>query len=222
MIGSVSTQLEVTPSPVSPTVPLIPQQVITTQWLLHLDPQLPRQEVSLAYEISSIKPPALTPRPSLFHSSGSLRRTPARFGFALALVTTAFLSSLLFNASTTLSAHSRKFWSKYEDLGNNQNGTFKTSNSCNDFAQQLRLGQLTPRAPRLVFDPGGPASSSSLKILSAHEDVRKRKSKTRDGIISRSTPASPFPFQPAISSFSIPGGVGFATRRRLQEQALVI
>ncbi|KAH9010973.1 hypothetical protein EDB84DRAFT_1651010, partial [Lactarius hengduanensis] len=136
MIGSVSTQLKVTPSPVSPTVPLIPQQVTTAQWLLHLDPQLPRQEVSLAYEVLSIKPPALTPRPSFFHSSGLLRRTPAHFGFALALVTTAILSSLLFNASMTLSTHSCKFWSKYEDLGNNQIGTLNTS-SRDIFAQQL-------------------------------------------------------------------------------------
>ncbi|KAH9009409.1 hypothetical protein EDB84DRAFT_1197093 [Lactarius hengduanensis] len=146
----------------------------------------------------------------------------ARFNFAFVFITTAVLVSTLFNASTTLPTLAHKYWSKQEVTGGSQNGTFKTSNSCNDFAQQLRLGQLTPRAPRLVFDPGGPASSSSLKILSAHEDVRKRKSKTRDGIISRSTPASPFPFQPAISSFSIPGGVGFATRRRLQAQAPVI
>ncbi|KAH9012531.1 hypothetical protein EDB85DRAFT_2296656 [Lactarius pseudohatsudake] len=202
-ISSVSTQLEVTPSPASPTISPIPQQVTTAQWLLYLDPQLPeRQEVSLAYEVSSIKPPALAPRPCLFHSLGSLRHTPARFSFAFVFITTAALVSTLFNASTTLPTFAHKYWSKQEDIGNNRIGSFKTSKSSNTFAQRLRLGQLTPRAPRLVFDPGGPASSSRLP--SAHEDVRKRKSKTRDNIISRSTPASPFPSQLTTSSFSTP------------------
>ncbi|KAH9165380.1 hypothetical protein EDB89DRAFT_2076864 [Lactarius sanguifluus] len=156
-LGSDSSLLEVTP----PLASSVPQQ---------------SQEPSLVYGTSL----ALVLRPTLFHSSGSLRRPPARFGFALALVTTAILSSLL-NVSKALSVHSRKVWSKYEDFGNNQNGNLKTSKPRNILAQRLRLGQLTPRAARFVFDPGGPASS--FKLLSAHEDVRKRKSKTRIGFI---------------------------------------
>ncbi|KAH9019437.1 hypothetical protein EDB85DRAFT_2008203, partial [Lactarius pseudohatsudake] len=105
--------------------------------------------------------PTLAPPSSL-----SLRRTPARFGFALVFITTAVLVSAFLNVSATTFTLARKFWSKYEDLGNNQNGNLKTFKSRNIPAQvpahRLRLGQLTPRAPRLVFDPGGPASSSRL------------------------------------------------------------
>ncbi|KAH9038069.1 hypothetical protein EDB85DRAFT_2142075 [Lactarius pseudohatsudake] len=176
-IGSVSTQLEVTPSPVLPTVPPIPQQVTTAQWLLYLDPQLPeQQEVLLAYEVLSIKPPALTPRPSLFHSLGSLRRTPARFGFALTLVTTALMALLLLNVSPIFPTHLCKFWSKYEDFSNNQNSNFKISKSCNIPAHQPQLRQYTPRTSRFVFDPGGQSSSSRVQVsrlLSPHKDVHK-------------------------------------------------
>ncbi|KAH9159427.1 hypothetical protein EDB89DRAFT_2182338 [Lactarius sanguifluus] len=71
-VGSDSSLLEVTP----PLALSVPQQ---------------SQELSLVYEASSV----FAPRPSLIHSSDSLRRTPAHFGFTLTLVTTAILSSLL-------------------------------------------------------------------------------------------------------------------------------
>ncbi|KAH9069441.1 hypothetical protein EDB83DRAFT_2584756 [Lactarius deliciosus] len=65
------------------------------------------------YEVQSIKPPALAPRPSLFHSSPSLRLfgTSIRFGFTLALVTTAVLASIL-NIPATVSTFAHKYWSK--------------------------------------------------------------------------------------------------------------
>ncbi|KAH9007841.1 hypothetical protein EDB84DRAFT_1599672 [Lactarius hengduanensis] len=143
-LDSDSSSLEVTSALTSPATPFVPQA----------------QEPPMVHEVSqtfaSRLPLASSPR-----SSPRL----AHFNFALAIVIAALVSTL-FNASTTLSAHSRKFWSKYEDLGNNQNGKLKTSNSRNIPAHRLRLGQLMPRAPRLVFDPGGPASNSRLP--SAH------------------------------------------------------
>ncbi|KAH9041795.1 hypothetical protein EDB84DRAFT_1473912, partial [Lactarius hengduanensis] len=137
--------------------------------------------------------PSSTPRRS------SLAYQVAYLNFAFVLITTAALVSTLFNASTTLSTLPHKYWNKNEDFGNRQIGTLNTS-SRDVFSQELRLGQLTPRAPRLVFDPGGQSSSSSAQVsrlLSAHEDVRKSASP-------RSTPALPFPFQPTTSSFSTP------------------
>ncbi|KAH9177131.1 hypothetical protein EDB89DRAFT_2065316 [Lactarius sanguifluus] len=136
------------------------------------------QEPSLHHEVPSIKQLPLAPHPSLFHSSGPLRRTPVRFNFTFVLITMAVLVSAFFNISATLFTHTRKFWSKIEDFGNNQNGNLKTSKSRNIPAHRLRLGQYTPRASHFVFNPGGPASSSSLKLLSAHEDARKCKPKT--------------------------------------------
>ncbi|KAH9031400.1 hypothetical protein EDB83DRAFT_1843220 [Lactarius deliciosus] len=199
-IGSVSTQLEVTPSPASPTVPPVPRQVTTAQWLLYLDPQLPDwQELSVVYKVSSIKPPALAPRPSLFHSSPSLRLfgTSIRFGFTLALVTTAVLASIL-NIPATVSTFAHKYWSKQEDIGNNRIGTLNTS-SHDVFAQRLRLGQYTPRGTRFVFDPGGQASSS--RLFSAHEDFAS--ASRRYATASSRTSPSPFPFQSTIP-FLIP------------------
>ncbi|KAH9005377.1 hypothetical protein EDB84DRAFT_1606352, partial [Lactarius hengduanensis] len=181
-VGSDCSTLEVTPAPASLTTPSVPQPRESP--LVYYEASL-----TLAHRFPLTSPPLTLSRSGL-----------ARFSFAFVFITTAALVSTLFNASTTLPTLAHKYWSKQEDIGNNRIGTFKTSKSSNTFAHRLRLGQLTPRAPRLVFDPGGPASSSRLP--SAHEDVRKRKSKTRDGIISRSTPASPFPFQPTISSFS--------------------
>ncbi|KAH9171771.1 hypothetical protein EDB89DRAFT_2229824 [Lactarius sanguifluus] len=147
------------------------------------------QEPSLPHEVQSIKPPALAPCPSLFHSSGSLRRTPARFGFALALVTMAVLISTFLNISATVSTFVHKYWSKQEDIGNNRIGTLNTS-SHDVFAQQLRLGQLTPRAPRLVFDPGG-------SVIAPDLGTRRRSQTQVEDIISspspRSTPASFIP-----------------------------
>ncbi|KAH9168122.1 hypothetical protein EDB89DRAFT_2205519 [Lactarius sanguifluus] len=167
-VGSDSSLLEVTP----PLALSVPQQL---------------QELSLVYEASLV----FAPRPSLIYSSDSLQCTPACFGFALVLVTTAILSSLL-NVSKALSVRSRKFWSKIEDFGNNQNGNLKTSKSRNIPAHRLRLGQYMPRASHFVFDPGGPASSSSLKLLSAHEDVHKCKPKTCSGFTILDT-SSPIP-----------------------------
>ncbi|KAH9012866.1 hypothetical protein EDB85DRAFT_2222046 [Lactarius pseudohatsudake] len=127
-------------------------------------------------------PPTVPPIPHFFHS-GSLRRTSARFGFALALITTA-LMALLLNVSPIFPTHLRKFWSKYEDFGNNQISTLNTS-SRDVFAQQFWLGQPTPHGTHFVFNSGGQPSSSSFKLpaargpasssrlLSAHEDVRK-------------------------------------------------
>ncbi|KAH9018587.1 hypothetical protein EDB85DRAFT_2154366 [Lactarius pseudohatsudake] len=220
-----SPELSESKSSLYEVIPFLPAPLdisITTPILCHSTsskrpPRLGYRHPPLVYELLSMFAPRLPLALPPLSRSGL-----ARFNFAFVFITTAVLVSTLFNASTTLPTLAHKYWSKQEVTGGSQNGTFKTSNSCNDFAQQLRLGQLTPRAPCLIFDPGGPASSSSLKILSAHEDVCKHKSKTHDGIISRSTPASPFPFQPAISSFSIPGGVGFATRQCLQAQAPVI
>ncbi|KAH9158549.1 hypothetical protein EDB89DRAFT_2085856 [Lactarius sanguifluus] len=130
----------------------------------------------LVYEVSStLAAPRLShPSPLLpLFGPGYIR-----FNFALALVTAAVLASILNISATSTFAH--KYWSKYEDFGNNRNGIPEARNIP---AQRLRLGQFTPRASRFVFDPGGPASSSSFKLLSAHEDIRQRKSKTRIGFI---------------------------------------
>ncbi|KAH9011150.1 hypothetical protein EDB85DRAFT_1146371 [Lactarius pseudohatsudake] len=137
-VSSVSSALDVTPS------------------FALLIPRLGCRDSPLVYEAPSTRLPTLAP-PSLL----SLRRTPARFSFAFVFITTAALVSTLCNASTTLPTFAHKYWSKQEDIGNNRIGTFKTSKSSNTFAHRLRLGQLTPRAPRLVFDPGGQSSSSS-------------------------------------------------------------
>ncbi|KAH9175213.1 hypothetical protein EDB89DRAFT_1904087 [Lactarius sanguifluus] len=82
------------------------------------------------------------------------------------------ITSPRFGISATLFTHMHKFWSKIEDFGNNQNGNLKTSKSHNIPTHQLQLRQYTPRASCFVFDPGGPASSSSFKLLSAHKDIR--------------------------------------------------
>ncbi|KAH9009742.1 hypothetical protein EDB84DRAFT_1571028 [Lactarius hengduanensis] len=125
---------------------------------------------ALIYEVSStLAAPRFSHTPSPRLQSGS---SFARLTLALSFVTIAAIVSVLLNVSKIASAHERKA-SKIKDLGSNWK---KTSS---DFAHRLRLGQNTPRAPRLVFDPGGPASSSRLP--SAHEDVRKRILKTRDG-----------------------------------------
>ncbi|KAH9037974.1 hypothetical protein EDB83DRAFT_2524546 [Lactarius deliciosus] len=56
----------------------------------------------------------------------------------------AVLVSAFFNVSAALLTHTCQFWSKYEDLGNNQSGNLRTSNIP---VHQLRLGQLTPCVP---------------------------------------------------------------------------
>ncbi|KAH9172787.1 hypothetical protein EDB89DRAFT_2229220, partial [Lactarius sanguifluus] len=107
-------------------------------------------EPQLVYEFSSTLTPGLPlTSPPLPLSRFGL----ARFNFAFAFVTPAALVLTLFNASTTLSVYVCKFWSNNQVLGGSQNGTFKTSKSCNISAQQLRLGQYTPpaSAPFLVL-----------------------------------------------------------------------
>ncbi|KAH9022642.1 hypothetical protein EDB85DRAFT_1895166 [Lactarius pseudohatsudake] len=99
-IGSVSTQLKVTPSPASPPVPPIPQQVTTAQWLLYLDPQLPKwQELSsLTHEVSSLL------GRHLFHSLPTLRLSGfVHFRSSFTLVVMASLVSTLINVLATLS-----------------------------------------------------------------------------------------------------------------------
>ncbi|KAH9163468.1 hypothetical protein EDB89DRAFT_557480 [Lactarius sanguifluus] len=150
-VGTDSSLLEVTP----PLASSVPQQ---------------SQDLSLVYEASSPRPSLLPLRPLSGPSSVHLN-------FAFALVSTAFLVSTLLNISKTLSTFARKLWSKNQDFGNNRNGIPEARNIP---AQRLRLGQFTPRAPRLVFDPGG----SAFAPISAPEDVRKRKSKTCGSLIS--------------------------------------
>ncbi|KAH9031601.1 hypothetical protein EDB83DRAFT_2678375 [Lactarius deliciosus] len=142
------------------------------------------------YEVSSIKPPALAPRLSLFHSSPSprLSGTSIHFGFAFALVTAAVLVSTLINVSAALLTHTREFRSK-RDISDIRIDTLKAS-SCDPFTYRLRLGQLTPRAPRLVFDPGG-------SVIAPDLGTRRRSQTQVEDIISspspRSTPASFIP-----------------------------
>ncbi|KAH9030669.1 hypothetical protein EDB85DRAFT_1417536 [Lactarius pseudohatsudake] len=137
------------------------------QWLLNLDIRLlERQGSSLVYDVPLTKPPALAPSlsPVLLLCSS---------GFALALVTAGVLASIL-NILATVSTFARKFWKKNEDVGSRQNGTFKTFKSCDTSTQRLQFGY-TPRAARLVFDPGGSVfipdpvheDSATLSLFSA-------------------------------------------------------
>ncbi|KAH9047179.1 hypothetical protein EDB84DRAFT_1575483 [Lactarius hengduanensis] len=158
-------------APISPhsTPPQRPpgsKTVDSDSFLLEITPSLASsvpqqsQELSLVYEAAS----AFAPRPSLLHSSPLLLSSgpsSVRFNFAFVFITTEVLVSTLFDILATTFTLAHKYWSKQEDFGNSQISTLNTS-SRDVFAQQLRLGQLTPRAPRLVFDPGGPASSSRL------------------------------------------------------------
>ncbi|KAI9450243.1 hypothetical protein BJY52DRAFT_1192006 [Lactarius psammicola] len=168
--SSVSSPLEIALVSASPTIPPVYQQVFTTQWLLYLVPQL-LQEPSLVYEASSTPVPHLSHYSPLRRLSGS---RSAHFVLALTIVTTAALVSVFINVFAIILTHAREFGSKNEDLGDSQNGTPKSCNS-DTFAQRRQLRQYTPHALRLVFDPGGSAST--------HEDVRKHKSKTRGGLI---------------------------------------
>ncbi|KAH9036804.1 hypothetical protein EDB85DRAFT_2203617 [Lactarius pseudohatsudake] len=146
-LDSDSSPLEVTAAPTSPATPFVPQA----------------QEPPMVHEVTptlTLHLPLTLPPLALSHS-GSVR-----FNFALVFITMAVLVSAFFNVSATLSTLARKFRSKNEDLGGSQNGAFKTSKSRNIPVHRLRLGQNTPRAPRLVFNPGGPASNSRLP--SAH------------------------------------------------------
>ncbi|KAH9021267.1 hypothetical protein EDB84DRAFT_1678717 [Lactarius hengduanensis] len=130
IISSVSSALDVTP----PFALLIPR--------------LGCRDSPLVYEAPSTRLPTLAP-PSLL----SLRLSSAstRFNFALSLIAVAALVSTLFNASTTLSAHSRKFWSKYEDIGNNQNGTLQDIQAHATFRASTSTRTATRPAPRASF-----------------------------------------------------------------------
>ncbi|KAI9453086.1 hypothetical protein BJY52DRAFT_865832 [Lactarius psammicola] len=171
---SVLSPFEIMTAPAPPTTPVY-QQVLTTQWLLYLVPQL-LQEPSLVYEASS------TPAPHISTPSPLLRlpdSRSARFDLAFSFVNTVALVSALVDISAAiLTAHARKFGSKNKDFGDSQSGTPKTGDT---FAQRLRLRQYTPHAPRFVFDPGGLASS--LVLESTHENARGRKPKTRGGFV---------------------------------------
>ncbi|KAH9170857.1 hypothetical protein EDB89DRAFT_2230400 [Lactarius sanguifluus] len=156
-------------------------------------PRLRRQEPPLVYEFSSTPTPSLplAPPPLPLSCFGLAHN------FALAIVIAmAFISTLL-NISKTLSTFARKFWSKYEDISNNRISTLNTS-SRDVFAQQLRLGQYMPCGTHFVFDPGGPASRSSFKLLSTHEDACKRMPKTRNNFITHITIPIPVPIDNII------------------------
>ncbi|KAH9029185.1 hypothetical protein EDB84DRAFT_1562864 [Lactarius hengduanensis] len=148
---------------------------------------------------------ALSPSPPLLLS-------PSGFYFALALITAAVLASIL-NILATVPTFARKFQSKIEDFGNSQNGAFKTSEPCNISAQQLRLGQLSPRGTRLVFDPGGQSSSSSVQVPTTRHPKTFVSANRRHAAISSpspcSTPASLIPI-PTLDDLIVfdPGGVG--------------
>ncbi|KAH9169727.1 hypothetical protein EDB89DRAFT_2231116 [Lactarius sanguifluus] len=159
-VGSDCSTLEVTPAPASPTTPSVPQ---------------PRESPLVYYEVSSM---LAAPRFSLTSPPLPLSRFGLAHNFTLAIViATAFVSTLI-NLSKTLLTHLRKFQSKYEDFGNSQNGIPEARNIP---TQRLRLGYLTPRALRFVFDPGGQPSSSSFKLPLAHKDIRQSKTTTRSG-----------------------------------------
>ncbi|KAH9079133.1 hypothetical protein EDB83DRAFT_2310864 [Lactarius deliciosus] len=149
-IESVSTPLKVAPAPASPTALPITQLL---KWQEH--PPVCEAPSTLVLCLSHPTSPLLPS--SLTHCD-----------FAFALVTTAVLVSTLLDILATTSTLVHKYWSKYEDFGNNQNGNPKTSKPCNIPAQRLRLGQLTPRAPRFVFDPGGlpiPVPTDNLTVF---------------------------------------------------------
>ncbi|KAH9014516.1 hypothetical protein EDB84DRAFT_1680131 [Lactarius hengduanensis] len=143
-VGSDCSSLEVTPAPASPTTPSVPQ---------------PREYPLVYYKVSQTFAPRLPlVSPSSTPSRSGLAYQVAYFNFVFVLITTAALVSTLFNTSTTLSTVAHKCWNKNKDFGNSQIGTLNTS-SRDVFAEPFRLGRLTPRASRFVFDPGGPASS---------------------------------------------------------------
>ncbi|KAI9449210.1 hypothetical protein BJY52DRAFT_1420082 [Lactarius psammicola] len=173
-VTSISSDLlETAPAPASPSIPSVPKQVPTAQWLLYLVPQL-LQEPSLVYEASS------TPASRFSHYSPPLRMSGSRsahFDFALIIVTTAVLVFVFPNVLATFLSHARKFGNKNKDLSDRQNSNLKTGNT---FAQRLRL-QYTQHGKRFVFDPGGVASSLALE--STHENARGRKPKTRGGFV---------------------------------------
>ncbi|KAH9165743.1 hypothetical protein EDB89DRAFT_1911170 [Lactarius sanguifluus] len=125
-------------------------------------PEAPSNAPTSAHSTLLQRPPGLKTVDSV---SSPLDITPAfvlsapRLGCQAQLIyeapsTLAHLLASMLNISSTIPTFVRKFQSKIEDFGNSQNDAFKTSEPCNISTQQLRLGQLTPRGTRLVFDPG--------------------------------------------------------------------
>ncbi|KAH9162045.1 hypothetical protein EDB89DRAFT_2234856, partial [Lactarius sanguifluus] len=136
-LNSDSSPLEVTPASALPATPFISQS----------------QQSLLVYKFSS------TPTPGLPLTSPSLplsRSGLVYFNFASALVSMSVLISTFLDISATTFALVSKLWSKQEVIGGSQNSLIDTSDlkTGSDFAQRFRLGKFTPRASRLVFDPG--------------------------------------------------------------------
>ncbi|KAH9171667.1 hypothetical protein EDB89DRAFT_2243346 [Lactarius sanguifluus] len=180
-IGSVSTQLEVTPA-----TPFVSQS----------------QQPPLDFEVSSTLGPRFQlTSPPLPPSRSGL----ACFNFTFALVTTAVLVSTLINVSTALLTYTRKFWSK-QDISDIRIDTLKASSCDAPFTYRLRLGQNTPRASRFVFDPGGLAS-----VFRLTEDACKPKSKTCGIFIPCTTLDTGLPHSRSIDCLIVfdPGGVPF-------------
>ncbi|KAH9016462.1 hypothetical protein EDB85DRAFT_2207652 [Lactarius pseudohatsudake] len=199
-LNSVSSSLEVTSAPTSPATPSVPQ---------------PREPL-MVYEVM----PTLTLHlPLASPSSTPSRSGLAYFNFAFALVSTALVSTLI-NVSKALSTHSRKLWSKYEDFGNSQIATLNTS-SHDVVTQQSRLGQYTPRAARLVFDPGGqPSSVQVSRLPSACEDIRQRKTTTRGGCSTLDTNL-PIPVPTDHLIVFDPGGGAFMLEPAHEDSAML-
>ncbi|KAN0136252.1 hypothetical protein V8E53_006112 [Lactarius tabidus] len=152
-VDSDSSPLEVRPAPASSTTSLIPQQhpfeVMSQVPTQRMVPQrLKWRGPSLVHEDSSTH--------VLCHSQPSplLQSTPARFKFALSLVTTAVLVSALADVSVIIPTHTHRFQSKNEDFRSRQNSTTILGNTF-EFAQLLQLVQYKPHTVCFVFDPGG-------------------------------------------------------------------
>ncbi|KAH9165401.1 hypothetical protein EDB89DRAFT_2233440 [Lactarius sanguifluus] len=191
MIGSISTQLEVTPAPASPAIPFVPQS----------------QELSTVHEVSLTLVPRfpLTSPPLTLSHSGH-----ARFHFAFIFITTAVLVSAFFNISATLFTHTSKFRGK-QDIIDIRIDTLKAS-SCDAFTHRLRLSHQisAPEDSRkrksktcgnffffttldtglphsrsidrlIIFDPGGVGfvlEPAHEDLATFDEDARRRSSRT--------------------------------------------
>ncbi|KAH9011021.1 hypothetical protein EDB85DRAFT_2230725, partial [Lactarius pseudohatsudake] len=160
---------------------------------------------ALIHEAPSTLVPRFSRTPTLRPQSGF---SFAQFNFTLSLITISALVSALFNVSAALLTYTRKFQGK-QDINDIWINTLKAS-SCDAFTHRLRLGQYTPHARRLVFDPGGQSSSSSIqasRLLSAREDIRQRKTMTRGGCTTADTNL-PIPVPTDYLIVFDPGGVG--------------
>ncbi|KAH9019354.1 hypothetical protein EDB85DRAFT_2197813 [Lactarius pseudohatsudake] len=178
--NSDSSSLEVTSAPTLPVTPSVPQlrePLIVHEVTLTLIPHLP----------------LASPSSTLCRSG--LAYQVAYFNFAFVLITFAALVLTFFNVSAALLTHTRKFRGK-QDINDIWIDTLKAS-SCDAFTHRLRLGQLTPHAPRLVFDPGGQSSSSSVQVSTTlgtrHTKTFASASRRHATAAPRSTLASPIP-----------------------------